>query len=214
MRRTAGRPTPLVDGIEKVTGRARYTADLDGAETLVARILRSPHAHAEIVAIDVSAAARYPGVKAVVTGADCDKTYGVLPIAMNEYPLARERVRYRGEPVAAIAAVDAATAETALALIRVEYRVLPAVFTAAEARAPGAPPLHPDRPDNVVREVHHVFGDVDAGFAAAGSCARSAFIAPRSTTRRWSRTPRARAGTRSGSASPSGASPRCPTTCT
>ncbi|MBX6368573.1 MAG: 4-hydroxybenzoyl-CoA reductase subunit alpha [Rhodospirillales bacterium] len=167
MRRTAGKPTPLVDGIEKVTGRARYTADLDGPETLVGRILRSPHAHAEIVAIDVSAAARYPGVKAVVTGADCDKTYGVLPIAMNEYPLARERVRYRGEPVAAIAAVDAAAAETALALIRVEYRVLPAVFTAAEARAPGAPPLHSDRPDNIVREVHHVFGDVDAGFAAA-----------------------------------------------
>lgn len=168
MRRTAGKPTPLVDGIEKVTGRARYTADLDdGAETLVGRILRSPHAHAEIVAIDVSAAARYPGVRAVVTGADCDKTYGVLPIAMNEYPLARERVRYRGEPVAAIAAVDAAAAETALALIRVEYRVLPAVFSAAEARAPGAPPLHPDRPDNIVREVHHVFGDVDAGFAAA-----------------------------------------------
>jgi 4-hydroxybenzoyl-CoA reductase subunit alpha len=168
VRRTAGKPTPLVDGIEKVTGRARYTADLDdGAETLVGRILRSPHAHAEIVAIDVSAAARYPGVRAVVTGADCDKTYGVLPIAMNEYPLARERVRYRGEPVAAIAAVDAAAAETALALIRVEYRVLPAVFSAAEARAPGAPPLHPDRPDNIVREVHHVFGDVDAGFAAA-----------------------------------------------
>src|SRR5690554_4351018 len=69
VRRTAGKPMPLVDGIEKVTGRARYTADLDdGAETLVGRILRSPHAHAEIVAIDVSAAARYPGVRAVVTG--------------------------------------------------------------------------------------------------------------------------------------------------
>ena len=87
----AGRPTPLADGIEKVTGRARFTADL-GSAYLVGEILRSPHAHAEIVRIDTSRARALPGVRAVLTGADCSVAYGILPIAHNEYPLARERV--------------------------------------------------------------------------------------------------------------------------
>ena len=102
---TAGRATPLIDGVEKVTGRARYTADL-GSNSLVGDILRSPHAHAEIVRVDASRARALPGVRAVLTGADCAVPYGILPIAHNEYPLARERVRYWGEPVAAVAAED------------------------------------------------------------------------------------------------------------
>ena len=110
----AGRPVPLIDGIEKVTGKAIYTADLDGAEVLVGRILRSPVSHGEIVRIDTSKALAIAGVHAVVTGEDCSHTYGVIPIAMNEYPLARDKVRYRGEPIAAVAAVDARTAERAL----------------------------------------------------------------------------------------------------
>lgn len=164
--RAAGRRTPLVDGIEKVTGRARYTADLaEGAA--VARILRSPVAHGLIRRVDATAAAALPGVLAVVTGAHCAHPFGVLPIAMNEYPMARERVRYRGEPVAAVAAVDAATAARALKLIAVEIEPLPAHFSAAEARAPGAALLHEDRPGNIEREVHHVFGDPEAGLAEA-----------------------------------------------
>ncbi len=164
--RAAGRRTPLVDGIEKVTGRARFTADLaEGAA--VARILRSPAAHGLIRRIDTAAALALPGVLAVVTGADCAHPFGVLPIAMNEYPMARERVRYRGEPVAAVAAVDAATATRALALIEVEIEPLPAHFTAEEARGPGAVLLHEDKPGNVEREVHHAFGDPEAGFAEA-----------------------------------------------
>ena len=95
---------PLIDGIEKVTGRARYTADLDHAGALVGRILRSPVSHGDIVRLDVSKARALEGVVAVVTGDDCPHTYGVLPVAMNEYPMARERVRYRGEPIAAVAA--------------------------------------------------------------------------------------------------------------
>ncbi len=104
--RSIGIAMPLVDGPEKVTGKAKYAADFLEPDTLVGRILRCPVAHAKIVGVDADAARRLPGVHAVVTGAGCDKTYGVLPIAMNEYPLARERVRYRGEPVAAVAAVD------------------------------------------------------------------------------------------------------------
>jgi hypothetical protein len=110
----AGRATPLVDGIEKVTGRARYTADL-GFSSLCGEILRSPHAHAELVIVDTRKARALPGVRAVITGADCAIPYGILPIAHNEYPLARGRVRYWGEPVAAVAAQDEATARAALA---------------------------------------------------------------------------------------------------
>jgi 4-hydroxybenzoyl-CoA reductase subunit alpha len=157
----------LIDGVEKVTGRARYTADLEHADALVGRIFRSPVSHGEIVRLDVSKVLALEGVVAVVTGEDCRYTYGVLPVAMNEYPLARERVRYRGEPVAAVAATDAKTAARALDLIEFEVRELPAYYTAAEARAVDAVPLHPDRPGNLERGVHHEFGDVHAGFAAA-----------------------------------------------
>jgi 4-hydroxybenzoyl-CoA reductase subunit alpha len=161
------RGIPLIDGIDKVTGRARYTADLDHAGALVGRIFRSPVSHGEIVRLDVSKARVLDGVRAVITGEDCPHTYGVLPIAMNEYPLARERVRYRGEPVAAVAAVDAAVAQRALELIEFEVRELPAHYTSEDARAPGAVLLHDNKPGNLEREVHHEFGDLDAGFAAA-----------------------------------------------
>jgi len=158
---------PLIDGVDKVTGRARYTADLDHRGALVGRILRSPISHGDLVRIDTSRAAALDGVAAIVTGADCPLTYGVLPIAMNEYPMARERVRYRGEPIAAVAAVDAETAERALDLIEVELLKLPAYYDSAAARAPGAVLLHDNKPGNLEREVHNEFGDVAAGFAAA-----------------------------------------------
>ena len=162
-----GRPVPLIDGIEKVTGRADFTADLAHAGALVGRIYRSPYSHAEIRYLDTAEARRLPGVVAVVTGEDCDTTFGVLPIAQNEFPLARGRVRYRGEPVAAVAAVDEATAEAALGLIAMQVTELPAYYQAAEARAPGAVRLHDDRPGNLERDVHTEFGDLAAGFAAA-----------------------------------------------
>jgi len=158
---------PLIDGIEKVTGRARYTADLDHADALIGRILRSPVSHGDILRLDVSKARALEGVLAVVTGDDCPHTYGVLPIAMNEYPLARGRVRYRGEPVAAVAAIDAETAERALDLIELEVKELPAYYTSDAARAPGAVLLHDNKPGNVEREVHHQFGDIAQGLAAA-----------------------------------------------
>ena len=161
------RGVPLIDGIDKVTGRARYTADLDHADALVGRIFRSPVSHGEIIRLDVSKARALEGVFAVITGDDCPHTYGVLPVAMNEYPLARERVRYRGEPIAALAAVDAETAQRALDLIECELRELPAYYSSADARAAGATLLHDNKPGNIEREVHHLFGDVAAGFAQA-----------------------------------------------
>ncbi|MEB2350841.1 MAG: molybdopterin-dependent oxidoreductase, partial [Burkholderiaceae bacterium] len=164
---SVGQRTPLIDGIEKVTGRARYTADLPFGETLVGKILRSPIAHGVIRGIDTAKARALPGVHAVVTGEDFAAPYGVIPIAQNEWPLARGKVRYRGEPVAAVAAVDEATAEAALAAIVLDIEPLPAYFVAADARAPGATLLHEKKAGNVEREVDHTFGDVEAGFASA-----------------------------------------------
>src|SRR5438552_3955496 len=165
--RTVGQRTPLIDGIEKVTGRARFTADLPFGDALVGRILRSPVAHGLIRRIDATAARAIPGVRAVVTGKDFAAPYGVIPIAQNEWPLARDKVRYRGEPVAAVAAVDDGTAEAALAAIVLDIEPLPAYFHAAEARAADAVRLHDKKTGNIEREVDQAFGDVAAGFAAA-----------------------------------------------
>ena len=158
---------PMIDGPEKVSGRAKYTADLIAPGMLAGRIFRSPYSHAEILEVDVSEAAKLPGVKAIVTGADCDKTFGVLPIARSEHPLARDRVRYRGEPVAAVAAIDDATAKEALRRIKLKVRELPAYHTAADAMAPGAIAIHDRKPQNLERDVLFELGDVDAAFASA-----------------------------------------------
>jgi 4-hydroxybenzoyl-CoA reductase subunit alpha len=162
-----GNRLPLVDGIEKVTGSARYTADLPAEGALVGMILRSPYAHAELIEVDIAEARALPGVRAVITGDECDMPYGVIPIAQNEFPLAREKVRYIGDPIAAVAAVDEATARLALSKIRLKVRELPAYFKAADARQAGAEPLHAKKPDNIERQVHDEFGDTAAGFAAA-----------------------------------------------
>lgn len=164
---TVGVPRPLIDGPEKVSGEAMFAADFNAHDALTARILRSPVAHAHIRRLDTSKAEALPGVVAVATSADCSDTYGVLPIAMNEWALANGRVRYRGEPVAAVAAIDVATAQAALDLIEVEYEELPAYFTAAASRAPDAMLLHDDKPGNIERHVEFDLGDLDAGFAAA-----------------------------------------------
>jgi 4-hydroxybenzoyl-CoA reductase subunit alpha len=157
----------LIDGIDKVTGRARYTADIPFGEALVGRILRSPVAHGVIRAIDVNRAKSVAGVRAVITGEDFAAPYGVIPIAQNEWPLARDKVRYRGEPIAAVAAVDEATAQAALAAIALDIEPLPAYFSAADARAADAVRLHERKIGNIEREVDQTFGDVESGFAAA-----------------------------------------------
>ena len=165
--KSIGVPHPMVDGPEKVTGDALFAADFTARDVLTGYILRSPRPHARLKSIDISKAAGLPGVRAVVTGADCDKAHGVLPVAQIEYALARETVRYRGEPVAAVAAVDAETAHRAAQLIAVEYEDLPAYFSAEAARAPDAVQLHEKRPGNLERHVEYEIGDTAAGFAAA-----------------------------------------------
>ncbi|MGE5367223.1 MAG: 4-hydroxybenzoyl-CoA reductase subunit alpha, partial [Betaproteobacteria bacterium] len=132
-----GNYVPMVDGPEKVSGRAKYTADFVVPGMLAGRIFRSPYSHAEILEVDVAEAVKLPGVKAIVTGADCDAAFGVLPVARTEHALARDRVRYCGEPIAAVAAIDDATAQEARRKIKLKVRERPADHTAPQAMAPG-----------------------------------------------------------------------------
>jgi len=162
-----GARLPFVDGVEKVTGAARYTADLPAADALVGMLLRSPYAHAELLEVDISEALKLPGVRAVITGDACDMPYGVIPIAQNEFPLARGKVRYIGDPIAAVAAIDEETARLAIGSIRLRVRELPAYFKASDSREADAVLLHENKPGNIEREVHNEFGDAAAGFVAA-----------------------------------------------
>ncbi|MBM2832215.1 MAG: coxL [Dehalococcoidia bacterium] len=129
---TIGRSLPRVDGIEKVTGRANYTDDFKASRMLFAKILRSPYPHAMVLGIDASRARKLAGVKAVLTGADVpDEKLGIS--VRDRFILARDVVRFVGEPVAAVAADTVDTAEEALDLIEVDYKELPAIFDVEEA---------------------------------------------------------------------------------
>ncbi|MCC7486507.1 MAG: molybdopterin-dependent oxidoreductase [Burkholderiales bacterium] len=158
-----GHDVPRADAVPKVTGAAQYVADLHFPGMLHAAVLRSPHPNARIVALDTSAAEAMPGVKAVVTGADTAKRkWGAFRPDL--YPLAIGRVRYVGDEVAAVAAVDPATARAAVDRIVVRYEALPAALSLDAALAPGAPLVHDDAPGNVAHEFSFERGDVDAGF--------------------------------------------------
>jgi len=163
-----GKRLPRVDARDKVTGKALYTDDLSLPGMLCGKILRSPLPHAKIAGIDVSRALKLPGVKAIVTGDDTPKIkFGIIsrsPKYMDEYPLAVDKVRFIGEEVAAVAAVDAEAALEALDLIRVDYEELPAVFNPHEAQKPGAPRLHAHAPQNISREYHIKKGDPQKAF--------------------------------------------------
>jgi len=166
--RVIGRNHVKIDAADKVTGRARYADDLALPGMLHAKLLRSTHPHAEIRGIDVTAAREHPGVVAVLTGRDLPIPYGILPVTQDEHALCLDRVRCIGDPVAAVAAVDEETATEALALIRVDYRPLPAVPDMESALQPAEYPLHPGkRGDNLHKAVALEFGDVDAGFRDA-----------------------------------------------
>lgn len=162
-----GKSVPPVDGWERATGRAEYATDIKLPGMLHGKLLRSPVPHARIVSIDTSAAEALPGVKAVATFAD---TPGVVfgPIAIYEdwYIFAKDKVRFIGEEVAAVAAIDQTIAAEACGLIKVEYEELPAVFDPLEAMEPGAPSIN-GRENNVVMTFKVDRGEVDAAFAAA-----------------------------------------------
>jgi carbon-monoxide dehydrogenase large subunit len=138
-----GAPIPRLEGPDKVTGRARYAADVQLPGTLWGKVLRSPHPHARIVRIDASRARALPGVRAVVTGQDIPGHY--VGKTLRDMPvLCWDRVRFVGDRVAAVAADTPDVAEAALDLIEVEYEVLPAVFDPLAAMEPDAPLLHDD----------------------------------------------------------------------
>lgn len=163
-----GKRLPRVDAREKVTGDARYAADFNFPGQLWVKLLRSPHAHARILGIDASAALALKGVKGVLTAKDFNGwTWGWMPKTREEAPLAMDKVRFRGEAVAAVCAADEATAEAACELIGVEYEELPGVFNIEDAIAAGAPLVHEDRAGNQSWDFHMDFGDVEAGFAQA-----------------------------------------------
>ncbi len=160
-----GKRMPRVDATSKVTGEAKYTADLKFPHMLIGKVLRSPYPHAKILNIDTSKAEKLKGVKAIVTGKDTrgDK-WGVFRYTRDQQLIPVEKVRYIGEEVAAVAAVDEDTALEALELIQVEYEELPAVFDPLEAISPDAPLIHDDFPNNINIHVSIHVGDVEEGF--------------------------------------------------
>ena len=168
------------DGVDKVTGRARYGADYDMPGQLIARVLRSPHAHARIKSIDTKRAEAVTGVKAIITAADLpDLTGGNSGLAaILDNCMARTKALYDGHAVAAVAAIDEKAAKAALKLIEVDYEILPHIIDADEAVKPDAPLVHdnvftagvspkPTTPSNIASRSEFGHGDTDAGFAEA-----------------------------------------------
>ena len=163
-----GRRLPKVNAWAHLTGTARYADDIDLPRMLYGRLLRSTRPHARIVKIDASRALALPGVVGVVTGADMPAKMGIMPSTQDETALAVDKVRYVGEPVAAVAALDEDTAYDALSLIDVVYEDLEPIFTIEEALARDDVKIHEtSKRANVFKEVHLSFGDLDAGFAKA-----------------------------------------------
>jgi len=172
-----GKPTAMVDAAEKTTGAGKYTDDLSVPGMLVGKILHSTFPHARIKSIDTSRAEKLEGVVAVVIGKDAPKTYGILPVGHDEYPLALDKVRYVGDNVACVVATSEAIAEKALELIDVEYEVLPAYFDPEESMKAQRDLIHDHKPNNTEKDYHHVFGDPEKGFAEANEIAEARFIA-------------------------------------
>ena len=160
-----GKNVRRIDAPSKVSGRLKYAADMILPGLLHVQVLRSPQAHARILSIDTSAAEAMDGVEAVITSADVPGEDG-FGVFVNDQPvMARGKVRYVGEAVAAIAAEDPLIARRALGAIKVIYETLPAVFDPDEAMRSGAPVLHDYAPDNVTKHIPIRVGDVENGFA-------------------------------------------------
>jgi len=182
---TVGKPTPRIDAVERVTGKAAYTADVKLPGMLYARVLRSPHPHARIKSIDTSKARALAGVRAIVSHENCDVVWGAGSIAGGQQyneevkKITKQRrlafnnpVRFAGEPVVAIAATDRHIAEDALQLVNVEYEVLPFVLDHEDALKADAPKIWPEgnlalNNRNEPLPIGQKRGDVNAGFAAA-----------------------------------------------
>lgn len=181
-----GRRMPKVDGLDRVTGKAAYGADIHLPGMLHGKLLHSPHAHAVIKSIDASQALKLPGVMAVITAADFPELgkeaaisgsseYSIGAANLRRLWMAKEKALFSGHPVAAVAATDPNIAEQALALIKVDYDVLPWVRDVDEAIKPTSPLIHedlythtlgelPKQPSNIAQHVEIGNGDVEAAF--------------------------------------------------
>ena len=166
-----------LDTPDKATGRALFIDDIRFSNMLYGAMLQSPLPHARIVNIDTSAAEKLPGVKAVLTAKDVGTVkYGVSPARYDETLFCEDKVRYVGDEIAAVAAVDQETAQEAVSLIKVDFEELPAVLSVEEALAEGAPQLHEEYPGNYTAQVHQEFGDVRTGFEACDLIKSTTFV--------------------------------------
>ncbi|MBF0483955.1 MAG: molybdopterin-dependent oxidoreductase [Candidatus Omnitrophica bacterium] len=184
-----GKSVPRIDGKGLVTGQTKFTQDVNLPGMLVGKMIRSPHPHARIINIDTSKAENLPGVKAVITAKDTGEIkFGsnefFFPHLVDQMPLESQKVRYIGDEIGAIAAVDEETAEQALKLIEVQYEILPGVFDALEAMKPGAPQIHENvrnninvilpvnigNPERMFKEADYVRDDVFYCPSAAHTC--------------------------------------------
>ncbi len=172
-----GKRVAMIDAAGKTTGAGKYTDDLSVPGMLIGKILHSPYPHARIKRIDTRRAEALEGVVAVVVGTDAPKTYGILPVGHDETALAVDKVRYVGDNVACVAAVDEATAEKALEFIDVEYEVLPAYFDPEKSMKAESDLIHDHKAHNIEKDYHHAFGDPEKGFAEADYVAEGRFIA-------------------------------------
>ncbi len=209
---TVGRPTTRIDAVERVTGRARFTGDVRLPGMLYARVLRSPHPHARVVSIDTTRARALPGVRAILTRENCSITWGagsisggqqyneeVKRVTKHKRFLFNNPVRFVGDPVAAVAAVDRHVAEEALSLIAVQYEVLPFVLDQEEALKEGAPAIWPEgnlspNARNEMVPIGARRGDVEKGLASSArvfedryttSFVHNAQMEPRSAVALW-----------------------------
>ena len=194
--KTVGKRPIRHDGYDKVTGKAQYSADIILPGLLHGAVLRSPHAHAVITSIDTSRAEAHPDVRAVVTSKDLadPSDWDIGDRHLSNKVLASSKVVYKGHAIAGVAAVNAHAAEAALSLIDVEFEVLPAVTSAEEAMADGAPQLHPEYAGNVSDHTQLKLGDVDAAFGEADivverefrtQTVHQGYIEPHSATAWW-----------------------------
>ena len=176
-----GKRLPKIDAPDKATGRAIYTDDIVLPNMIYGKLLLSPLPHAKIKSVNIEKAKSLPGVKLILTGSDVtDLTYGTSPPRYDENVLAKDKVRYVGDVVAAVAAIDEATCYKAINLIEVEYEELPAVFDPLEAMKDGAPRLFDDKYENNINtRVDHHFGDIEKGFAEADHIKEARFVGNR-----------------------------------
>jgi 4-hydroxybenzoyl-CoA reductase subunit alpha len=177
-----GKARRRVDARAKVTGATRFADDLGFPRLLFCKLLRAPHPHARILGVDGAAARAAPGVELVLSGADFPIAYGIMPVSQDEYPLCREKVRYVGDPVAAVIATSEREAADAADLIRVAYEVLPPITSPAEALERSEPRIHDyGERGNIHRLAHFAFGDVGPALETADRVFEDVFFYQGST---------------------------------